>query len=109
MGELTTDPKDPRLTRGVDEEPVEQAEVYLVMSDADKARGFTRPYRTLYVHAENLGGCGAVTHMSQSLSQTYAADPSFYGATFCVGCSKHRPVGENGEFYWDGTSIKVGT
>lgn len=31
---LTTDPNDPRLTRGVDEKPVQQAEVYLVLSES---------------------------------------------------------------------------
>lgn len=54
-------------------------------------------------------GCGTVTTMGQALSETYARDPYFYGATYCCGCMKHRPVGEGGEFVWDGTNDRVGT
>lgn len=42
-------------------------------------------------------GCGTVTTMGKELSETYARDPKFYGATYCVGCSMHRPVDE---FIW---------
>ena len=44
------------------------------------------------------GGCGVATKMGQALSETYARDPKFYGATFCCGCGKHFPVSE---FVWD--------
>jgi len=54
-------------------------------------------------------GCGVVTTMSYALAETYARDPGFYGATFCSGCSTHLPVGERGEFVWDGTNERVGT
>lgn len=54
-------------------------------------------------------GCGALTTMAQSIAETYARDPHFYGATFCAGCRTHLPIGERGEFVWDGTSEKVGT
>lgn len=54
-------------------------------------------------------GCGSVTTMGQALAETYARDPSFYGATFCVACKGHFPVGILGEFVWDGTTEKVGT
>ena len=50
-------------------------------------------------------GCGAVTKMSLAIAETYARKPSFYGATFCVGCGEHLSVGEDGEFVWiDGGS-----
>jgi len=99
----TDDRADPRLTHGPDTEPVEQAEVYLVASDADRAEGFVRPYRTAYRHT-----CGAVTTMASAIAETYARNPRFYGATFCCQCRMHRPVGEFGEFVWlDGE--KVGT
>lgn len=59
---------------------------------------------------DRLGkGCGTVTTMGQSLAETYARDPNFYGATFCCGCGAHFPVGETGEFVWDGTDERVGT
>lgn len=54
-------------------------------------------------------GCGTVTTMGQALAETYARKPGFYGATYCCGCMMHRPVGEDGEFVWDGTSERVGT
>lgn len=99
---VTDDRKDPRLSHGVDEKPVPMAEVYLVLSEEERAKGFVRPFVRRYVHARDLGGCGTVTLMGVALSETYARSPGFYGATYCVGCSMHRPVGVEGEFYWCG-------
>lgn len=99
----TDDPTDPRLTHGPDTEPTPQAEVYLVLSKAERAKGFVRPLRSAYVHQ---GGCGAVTTMNQVLSETYARDPGFYGGTYCVGCRMHRPVAE---FVWDADGEVVGS
>jgi hypothetical protein len=100
----TDDPADPRITRGPDAEPVDQAEVYLVLSAADRADGFVRPYRTAYRHL----ACDTVTTMARAIAETYARNPGFYGATYCCGCRMHRPVGEHGEFEWvDGG--RVGT
>lgn len=100
---LTTDRHDPRLTRGVDTEPVPQADVYLVLSEEERRKGFVEPVRRTYLHVD---GCGAVTSMGLALSETYARDPEFYGATYCTGCGMHRPVGE---FMWAGTSQRVGS
>jgi hypothetical protein len=98
----TSDRNDPRLTRGVDDAPVEMAEAYLVLSDAERAKGFVRPVRTSYRHET----CGAVTVMGIGIAETYARQPDFYGATFCVRCSMHRPVGPEGEFVWlDGSKV----
>jgi hypothetical protein len=109
----TVDRHDPRLTHGVDDEPREQAEVYLVLSDEDRSKGFVRPVRTTYEHAAELGGCGKQTTMGRPIAETYARQPKFYGATYCVGCRMHRPVGPDGEFVWveNGrpTDLKVGT
>lgn len=106
---LTSDRNDPRLTHGVDDAPVQQATVYLVLSDEDRAKGFVRPVRRSYLHTT----CGSVTTMGQAIAETYARQPDFYGATYCVKCQKHLPVGERGEFVWveDGTptDVKVGT
>lgn len=44
-----------------------------------------------------LGGCGAVTSMSNAIAETYARDPKFYGATFCSKCREHIPLRE---FAW---------
>jgi hypothetical protein len=100
----TSDRNDPRLTRGVDDEPVPMADTYLVLSEEERSQGFVRPVRDTYRHLT----CGTVTTMSRAIAETYARNPSFYGATFCCGCSMHRPVGEQGEFVWLNGS-KVGT
>ncbi len=102
---LTTDPSDPRLTHGVDDEPTPQADAYLVLSQDERAKGFVRPVRRSYVHLT----CGTVTTMGVALAETYARDPGYYGATYCVGCRMHKSVGADGEFVWDGTNEKVGT
>ena len=106
MAGLTSDPNDPRLTHGVDAEPVRQADAYLVLSDEDRAKGFVRPVRRSYQHLV----CGSVTTMGLAIAETYARQPDFYGATYCVACSKHLPVAE---FVWvengQPTDLKVGT
>lgn len=96
----TSDRNDPRLTHGVDEQPVDQAETYLVLSPSEQSPGFVRPFRTRYVHVADRGGCGAATTMNRAIAETYALSPTFYGATYCVGCRMHRPVGPDGEFDW---------
>jgi hypothetical protein len=51
-------------------------------------------------------GCGTVTTMGRALSETYARDPKYYGATFCCGCGKHFPVAE---FVWTADGEIVGS
>lgn len=99
MSGTTDNPDDPRLKRGIDAAPVSQNEVYLVLSQEEIAKGFVRPFRDSYKHKT----CGTVTKMGRIIAETYARDPGFYGATFCVACSKHRPLSE---FVWhDGTTL----
>ena len=57
---------------------------------------------------DSIGGCGALTTMSADLAETYARRPDYYGKTFCCNCGDHLPVGEKGEFVWDGTDERVG-
>ncbi len=147
---LTTDPGDPRLheTRGAGP----QRSAYLVLSAAERAKGYVRPLRRAYQHVgltpthplrdltaeeaqryQQAGyvkyepypsdgsavrgrywtqaqldnhGCGSVTTMALPLCETYARDPSFYGATLCVRCAQHLPVGE---FVWTEDGARVGT
>jgi hypothetical protein len=102
MADLVTNPDDPRLGHGADSEPVPQQAAYLVLSEKERAKGFVRPVRRKYQHTT----CGSVTTMSLPLAETYARDPKFYGATYCVRCGMHRPVSE---FFWDGTDELVGS
>lgn len=99
---ITDDPNHPDLGHGPDETPVPQNDAYLVLSEEERARGFLRPVRRSYVHQT----CGSVTTMGVALAETYAAQPKFYGATYCVRCRMHRPVSE---FLWDGTDEVVGS
>ncbi len=99
---LTSEPTDPRLGHGPDAEPAPQNEVYLVLSESERARGFVRPVRRTYLHTV----CGTTTTMGQAIAETYAANPSFYGSTYCVHCQRHAPVAE---FTWDGTDQLVGS
>lgn len=98
----TNDPTDPRLGHGVDKEPMDQHEVYLVLSEEERAKGFVRPLRRSYIHEK----CGAKTSMGLALCETYARDPQFYGSTYCTNCSMHLPVGD---FKWSEDGAVVGT
>jgi hypothetical protein len=136
--------------------PDGKQKTYLVLSEAERAKGYVRPVRTKYVHVGRPGprfplrdltdddrksygpefvkyeeypeserplcgrgwtqemldkvgkGCGAVTTMSLPLAETYAAQPGYYGGTFCATCRTHFPVGADGEFVWEDGS-RVGT
>lgn len=82
-----------------------QQKGYVVLTEDERAKGFVRPVRSGYIHSK----CGSSTTMGRALAETFARDPYFYSGTFCCGCGKHFPVGEDGEFVWAGTDEKVGT
>lgn len=98
MARVTDDPNDPGINaKGADGKNI----AYLALSVEERSKGFVRPVRHAYVHEE----CGVVTKMSTAIAETYARNPKFYDATYCVGCRGHYPVSE---FFWDGTEITVG-
>lgn len=105
----TDDRNDPRLTHGADSEPTPMAQVYLVLSEEERKKGFVNPVRLSYEHTT----CGTVTTMNRFIAETYARQPGFYKSTYCVQCRMHKPVGVNGEFVWIekgvATDLKVGT
>lgn len=74
---------------------------YVVLCPEERAKGFVRPVRQSYKHTK----CGTVTRMGQSLAETFARDPKFYGGTFCCGCGTHYPVTE---FTWEPGGSVVG-
>jgi hypothetical protein len=103
---MGTVPHDHRDEADLTEDPATGMQHdYIVLSDKERAKGYVRPLRYSYLHL----ACGTTTSMSHPLAETYARDPHFYGATYCVGCRTHLPVGEDGQFVWLGTDIKVGT
>lgn len=95
---VTADHRDINPTTGMQK-------AYVVLSDAERAKGFVRPVRRSYRH----GKCGQVTTMGQSIAETYARNPEFYSGTFCIHCRDHFPVGAAGDFTWEDTIEKVGT
>ena len=98
----STSGEAPSKVRAEQTEATGQHKSYIVLCEEERAKGFVRPYRDRYRHK----ACGTVTTMGRALSETYARDPSFYGATFCVGCNKHLPVVE---FVWTADGEEVGS
>ena len=84
----------------LDIKPNGQQKGYVVLCPEEREKGFVRPVRCSYIHTK----CGSLTTMAQSLGETYARDPKFYGGTFCCGCHAHFPVAE---FTWvpDGSVV----
>lgn len=91
------------------------------LTDEEKERYGSENYVKFEVYPESMSprtgrfwtqkqldnkGCGTVTKMGRELSETYARNPHFYGATYCVGCQMHRPVRE---FVWDVDGETVGS
>ncbi len=80
-----------------------QQKGYVVLTSAERAKGYIRPVRRTYIHLN----CNTETTMSQEIAETYARDPSFYSGTFCVNCRTHRPLTE---FVWkDNPDQQVGS
>lgn len=98
----TTDGRPVAEARASQTNDTGQHASYIVLCEDERKKGFVRPYRDAYKHE----ACGAVTSMGRALSETYARDPSFYSATFCVNCNQHRPVGE---FVWTADGQRVGS
>lgn len=99
MSGITNDRNDPGLKKI---ESTGQQEKYLVLSEEERAKGFIRPVRESYKHIV----CDGVTTMSQDIAETYARNPSFYGGTFCMACSKHFDLVKDGkrQFLWNDES-----
>jgi len=96
---FTTDPSDKRLHHGSDTEKTEIHDVYLILSEEERKKGYVRPLRRTYIHTK----CGVATTMHEFFAETYARNPKFYGSTYCVECQMHLPVNE---FTWeDGTLV----
>ena len=98
----TTSGEEPSKVRAEQTEDTGQHKSYIVLCEDERKKGFVRPYRDSYRHT----ACGTVTTMDRALSETYARDPSFYGATFCVNCNRHLPVSE---FVWTADGATVGS
>lgn len=79
-----------------------QQKGYVVLSAAERAKGFVRPVRRSYIHLT----CNGLTTMSAPLAETYAREPGFYNATFCAHCRTHFPLDQ---FVWEGTNEQLGS
>lgn len=88
---LTTDKNDPRLGHGVDDECIPQHDVYLVLSNEERAKGFVRPVRRSYTHVGkkvDLEG-GTLEELSPEDIERYA--PYKYAA-FCRYPESRSPL-----------------
>lgn len=84
-------------------EPYVKFEVYPASESPATGRYWTQS------QLANVGkGCGTLTTMARTIAETYAREPTFYGATYCCGCRKHLKVGEDGEFVWADADYRVG-
>lgn len=89
----TTSGENPAKVRSEQTEKVGQHKAYLILCDEEREKGFVKPVRHSYLHKP----CGTETRMGNAIAETYARDPHFYGATFCVGCNAHYPLSQ---FSW---------
>jgi hypothetical protein len=97
MTYTTSDRSDPNID--TPSGPGQQNKAYIVLSEAERAKGFVRPVRREYVHET----CHTRTFMGLAIAETYARDPRYYGATWCCHCKEHLPVSE---FRWlDGSVL----
>lgn len=71
---LTTDPKDPRLGRGADTKPGPQNEVYLVLSEEDRAKGFRRAVLRSYKHVGTPGPRWPLRDLTGEERERYAGE-----------------------------------
>lgn len=98
----TTSGEPVAKVRAEQTESTGQHKAYIVLCPEERAKGFVRPFRDTYRHIP----CGSTTTMGRALSETYARDPTFYGATFCVTCNAHFPVSQ---FVWVDDGAIVGS
>lgn len=99
---VTDDRADPRLGHAIDDEEAEPAEAYLVLPAEQRDGEFVNQLCLSYEHEV----CGGVTQMHRAIAETWAKDPHFYAATYCVRCRMHRPVNE---FYWADGGGRLGS
>jgi len=74
--------------------------------DSEEAKEKGNAKGRYWTEEELKSGCGSTTSMGRSIAETYARNPKFYGATFCVNCNKHLPVAE---FVWTDDGQRVGS
>lgn len=97
--------------RDLTEEERERFEPFGYVKYEEYPEGTDSPARGRFWTQAKLdgNGCGHITTMGRELAETYARDPQFYGATFCVTCRNHFPVGIEGEFIWTDDGTRVGS
>ena len=86
---LTTDKNHPELTHGVDNKPVPQAKMYLVLSEAERTKGFARPVKTSYVHVGQQIDTSKMRELTNKEKERYS-DCNYIG--FIPNEDKDSPV-----------------
>jgi hypothetical protein len=71
---LTTDPNDERLGHGGDVTVTDQNDVYLVLSEEERAKGFVRPLRLSYRHAGPQGPKNPLRDLTDEQKERFGDD-----------------------------------
>ena len=91
----TTDPKDPRLGKGIDEKEIPQHEVYLILSDEERAKGFIRPVRKSYVHVGRKLNYAGIDKMISPDDPYAKYNDKVYVATMIVNDQDGKKIGSS--------------
>jgi len=76
MPPLTDDPKHPGVKRGPpDETPVPMHDTYLVLSEAERAKGFVRPVHRSYIHVGIAGPRFPLQDLTAEQKEWWKDDP----------------------------------
>ena len=98
---LTTDPNDHRLGHGSEDKPGPQNEVYLVLSEEERTKGFVRPVRHSYKHV-GIRPTGKTRPLTDEESE------GFTGANYALyeeyGPERHPAMGR----YWTKAQLESG-
>lgn len=74
----TDNPNDPRLGHGTDNNAVPQNEVYLVLSEEERAKGFIRPYHSAYRHVGKQGATYPLRDLTDEEKERFGNDWAKY-------------------------------
>lgn len=77
MSNTTSDHNHPDLKQGVDDLPVNQNKVYLVLSDEERQKGFVRPIRRTYRHVGEKIEEGTIEPLEEHPNQYHTRENGY--------------------------------
>lgn len=91
---FTTNPDDPGIKRGIDKEPTGQHEKYLVLSDAERRKGFVRPLRKAYRHVGIIGPQSPLRDLTEDEHEKFNAYGYAKFEPYPSDSNKHPAIGK---------------